>query len=140
MAYDMGQNRTAAAPEDRSIGELFGDLARETTTLIKQEVTLAKTERTDKAKRAGKDIGILAVGGAVAYAGFLTLIAAIVLLLSAMGLAHWVSALLVGLVVVAVGAGMLMKALGDLKQVDPTPHQTLETLREDTECAREQAR
>ena len=138
MAYEMGQNRPAA--DDKSIGELFGDLARETSTLIKQEVTLAKSEMSEKAKRAGKDVGILAVGGAVAYAGFLTLIAAIVLLISAMGLAHWASALLVGLVITAAGAGMLMKALGDLRQVDPVPHQTMETLREDKEWAREQAR
>lgn len=137
MAYEIGQDRPAA--EEKSIGELFGDLARETSTLLKQEVTLAKNEMADKARRAGKDVGILAVGGAVAYAGFLTLIAALVLLISAMGLTPWVSALLVGLVVVAIGAGMLMKALGDLRQVDPTPHQTLETLREDKEWAREQA-
>ena len=65
--------------QDRSLGELFADLMRETTTLIRQEVALAKSEMSQKAVSIGKDIGFLAAGGAVAYAGLLAIVAAIIL-------------------------------------------------------------
>ena len=55
--------------DDRSLGELFSELAQETSTLVRQEVQLAKTEMGQKASRVGKDVGFLAAGGAVAYAG-----------------------------------------------------------------------
>lgn len=140
MSYEVSPNRPAAAAEERSLGELFGDLARETSTLVKQEVGLAKTELTEKATRVGKDVGYLAMGGAVAYAGMLTLIAALVLILTAIGLPIWASALLVGLVVAGVGGSMAMKGLKQLKNVDPVPHQTVETLKEDKEWAKQQVR
>jgi len=54
--------------DDRSLGDLFGDLARDMGTLVSQEVALARTEITDKATRVGKDVAMLAVGGLVAYA------------------------------------------------------------------------
>ena len=44
--------------DERSLGELFGDLARDTATLVSQEVTLAKTEMTAKAKTAGTHIAV----------------------------------------------------------------------------------
>lgn len=68
--------------DDRSLGELVGDLSRETRTLVRQEVALAKTELTQTATEVGKDVGFLAVGGAVAYAGFLAILAAIILALA----------------------------------------------------------
>lgn len=138
MSYEVRPNRPAA--EERSLGELFADLARETSTLVKQEVSLAKNEMTEKATRVGKDVGYLAMGGAVAYAGVLTLIAAVVLILTAIGLPSWASALLVGLAVAGVGGGMASKGLKQLKNVDPVPHQTVETLKEDTEWAKQQVR
>ncbi len=54
---------------ERSVGELFAELSRDMATLVRQEVHLAKTEVSQKASQMGKDIGFLAVGGAVAYAG-----------------------------------------------------------------------
>jgi hypothetical protein len=61
----------STSQDDRSLGELFSALATDTSTLVRQEVELAKTEMTQKATRVGKDIGFLLAGGAVAYAGFL---------------------------------------------------------------------
>lgn len=49
--------------DDRSIGELFAELAQESATLVRQEVQLAKTEMSQKASRVGKDVGFLAAGG-----------------------------------------------------------------------------
>lgn len=115
---------------DRSLGELFGDLSRETSTLVRQEVTLAKTELTQTASKVGKDIGFLVVGGAVAYAGVLVLLAAAVLVL-AIVLPAWLAALIVGLVVAGIGYGLVRRGLAALKSVDMAPRQTIETLKED---------
>ena len=60
--------------DDRSLGELFSDLARETGDLVKKEVTLARVEMTQKVTKLGKDAAMLAVGGMVLYAGLLTIL------------------------------------------------------------------
>lgn len=124
--------------DDRSLGELFAELARETSTLVRQEVNLARTEMTQKATRIGKDVGTLAAGGAIAYAGLLALIAAAILGLIGLGLPSWAAALIVGLVVVGIGFILIQRGREALKQEDLTPRQTIETLKEDAAWAKEQ--
>jgi len=131
--------QTSRGRDERSLGELLGELARETATLVRQEVALAKVEMTQKATEVGKDIGFLAVGGAVAYAGLLALIAAVIYFLAeVVGLPLWVSALIVGLVVAAIGGFLVRKGLDALKQQDLTPRETVRTLQEDAEWAKQQ--
>ncbi len=85
--------------EDRSLGELFAEMAQETSTLVRQEVTLAKAEMSQKASRVGKHVGVLAAGGAVAYAGFLAIIAGAIYLLADIDVVPlWLAAFLVGIV------------------------------------------
>lgn len=129
-------NGTAAA--DKSLGELFADLSRETSTLVRQEVELAKTEMSKKAAEVGKDVGFLAAGGMVAYAGFLALIAAAIIALGQLGLPWWISAALVGLVVAGIGGYLVMQGLTNLKNISLAPTQTLETLQEDAQWAKSQ--
>ena len=131
---------TEQPPGDRSLGELLAELMRETTTLVRQEVTLAKNEMTQKAADAGKNVGALAVGGAVAYAGLLAIIAAVILILIRVGMPAWGAALLVGVVVAAVGGALVSKGLAALKRQDLMPRQTVETLKEDAQWAKEQTR
>lgn len=128
------------AGDDRSLGDLFAELIRETTTLIRQEIALAKTEMTHKASRVGRDIASLAVGGAIAYAGFLVILAGVVFLLAQLGLPLWVAALLVGAVVAIVGYVLVQRGLAALKREDLAPRQTIETLKEDTQWVKEQMR
>jgi len=131
----MSQNR-----DDLSLGELFGELARETSTLVRQEVALARTELSQKAGAIGKDLGFLAVGGAIAYAGLLAIIAAVIIALATIGLPWWLSALLVGLVVAGIGFFLVQRGLGAIRQEGLAPRQTLDTLKEDAEWVKEQAR
>jgi xanthine/uracil permease len=132
------QARGGERREERSLGELFGDLARETGTLVRQEVQLAKTEATQTASRVGRDLGFLAVGGLVAYAGLLGLLAAATLGLVAAGLDPWLAALLVGAVVTVVGYLLVRRGLNALKHEDLAPRQTVETLKEDAQWAKQQ--
>ena len=129
--YEIAQP-TPSSPrpsDDRSIGELIGDLTRETTQLVRQEINLAKTEMTVKAIKVGKDIGLIAAGGVLAFAGALTLVAFLVLALIRLGLAPWLSALLVGAVLAGIGGTLAMNGLAELKEVDLVPHQAVEALK-----------
>lgn len=125
------------ARDDRSLGELFSELVQETSTLVRQEVNLAKTEVSQKASRAGKHIGTLAAGGAVAYAGLLAILAGVIVLLDEV-MPLWLSALLVGLVVAGVGYFLVRRGLDALKREDLSPQQTIETLKEDQQWAKDQ--
>jgi L-asparagine transporter-like permease len=120
--------------DDRSLGDLFADLSRETTTLVRQEINLAKTEMTQKATRAGKEAGFLVAGGAVVYAGVLAILAAIILALGQAGVPWWLSALIVGAVVVGIGYVLIRRGLDNLKHEDMTPRQTMDTIKGDIDA------
>jgi uncharacterized membrane protein YqjE len=124
---------------DRSIGELITRLSRETVTLVRKEVQLAKAEMSQKASRVGKNVGFLVVGGVVAYTGLLALVAAVILVLGLV-IPYWLSAAIVGFVIAVIGAILVVKGANTLRQEDPTPQETVETLQEDREWLRDQTR
>lgn len=140
MAHQLTSEERSAQDgqsSDRSLGELFSELTKETTDLVRKEVALAKTELSHKAAHVGKDVGFLAGGALVAYAGFLTLIAAVVLGLGN-AIPLWLSALIVGAVVIAVGGALVYMGMNQLKRLDLAPKQTLETIKEDAQWAKQQ--
>jgi len=118
------------AKEDRSLGDLFAQLANETSTLVRQEVALAQTELTHKATKVGKNVGFLAVGGAVAYAGVLAMIAGVIILLARV-IPVWASALALGAVIAVAAYFMISSAIASLRKTDPVPRNTIETIKED---------
>jgi hypothetical protein len=105
--------------------------------LVRQEVGLATTEMTYKATQAARDVAVVGVGGLVAYAGLLAILAALIIGLEAMGLNWWQSALIVGVVVAALGAVLVQRGLAALKNTDLAPRETLETLKEDAQWAKD---
>ena len=123
--------------DQRSLGTLFAELSTETSTLIRDEVALAKAEMSQKVAGVGMDVGRLMAGGAVAYAGLLALIAALILALGE-ALPMWLSALLVGIAVAAVGAVLVRSGLARLKERNPLPEQTIQTLKEDAQWLKNQ--
>jgi hypothetical protein len=124
--------------DERSLGDLFSDLARETSTLVRQEVQLAKAELTHSATEAGRGVAMLAAGGLVAYAGLIFVLLAVVYGLIESGMDPWLSALIVGLVVIAIGAIMLLRGRESLKPDNLAPRKTVETLKEDRAWVQEQ--
>jgi predicted phage tail protein len=122
-----------------SVGELLKVLTRETGTLVRQEVQLASAEMRQKVERGTHDVGIVALGGAVAHAGFLVLLGA-----ALVALLPWVSivmaALLVGGVAFLSGIVLLVSGLSRLKKLDVTPEKTVTTLRQDKTWLKEQFR
>ncbi len=123
----------------RPIGELFRELATETSTLVRQEVKLATTELTEKATYAGKQAGYVAVGSLLGALSLLALMAALILGLGNV-MALWESALLVGAVVAVVAYVVIHHGISALKKLDPAPAQTVLSLKENKKWVQEQVR
>jgi fatty acid desaturase len=127
-----------AEKDDRTLGELFAELSRDTATLVRKEVELARVELTTKAARVGRHVAYLAVGGAVAYAGVLVLAAALVMLLELAGLTWWASALIVGIGIALVGYLFVQRGLSALQKENLAPTETIETMKENAAWAKGQ--
>ncbi|HYC01771.1 MAG TPA: phage holin family protein [Azospirillaceae bacterium] len=128
---------SATQHEERPLTALFSDLAGETSSLIRKELELAKTEISEKASQAGKGAASLAMGGAIAFAGVLFLLAALVLILDLV-LPTWAAALIVGLVVVGVGYGLVAAGKKKLTAKNLVPKRTIETIKDDGRWAKSQ--
>jgi hypothetical protein len=123
--------------EDRSIGELFSQLSHDLGVLVRQEAELAKTEMSAKLTRLGGNVASLAVGGVVAFVGAQALVAAIILVLAEIGIAPWLSALIVGALLAIAGFMMVQKARAAMKDVNLKPKRTIESLKDDVQWAKE---
>lgn len=129
---------TAAEHRDtsRSLGELFSELTADLSTLMRKEIQLAQAEMTEKLSAATRSVVLIAAGGLIAYAGLLGLLAALVIALGGL-MPYWLSALLVGLVVVIVGAVLVQSGRSSLAHLHVVPEKTVETLKENTEMVKE---
>lgn len=130
----MNENR---AMENKPLGDLFSDLAGEMSELVRKEVALAKLEVGQKARHVGKNVGYLVVGGAVAYAAMLAIIAGIIMLMDKV-MPNWGAAFVVGVVVGIIGWLLIGKARAALQATDVTPQQTVESLKEDAAWVKQQ--
>ncbi len=119
------------------VAALLADLAGETSTLVRQEIALFKAELSEKLTRTGIGAASLAAGGVIAFSGWFALLAAAILGLSLV-LAPWLSALIVGVIVIALGAGLAWFGKSRLKADALVPHRTLNSLREDQAWIRDQ--
>jgi hypothetical protein len=126
---------------DRPIGELLKQLSQETTTLVKQELDLAKAEMAQKGKSAGAGAGFLG-GGAVFGLGAFGALTACLIALLATALDHvWLSALIVAAVYGAIAGFLALQGRDKLQEASPpAPQQTVETVKEDVEWAKTQTR
>jgi len=136
----MPTNNGDSAPlRDRPIGEIAGELTRDLSLLVRQELELAKAEMAQKGKVAAPGLEMLGAAGAVGLmaAGALTACAVLVL---AIFLAEWLAALVVG-VVLAAAAYLLVKRGKEQvgKAGAPIPEQTIETVKEDVKWAKTRA-
>ena len=127
-----------ARNSDKSLGELFAELSQDTATLIRKEVELARVEMTTRASRAARHAAYIAVGGAIAYAGLLAIVAALVIILQAIGLVWWASAAIVGIVVALIGYLFVQRGISALQRESLTPTETIQTLKEDAAWAKGQ--
>lgn len=126
--------------EGRSLLGLFGDLWRETTTLVHNEAELAKAEFSEKVSQVTTGAGEIAAGGAILFAGFIVLLFAAVGALELMipsEHAIWMAPLIVGLVVMIVGYIALARGKKQMKAESLAPQRTLDSLKRDARLAKE---
>lgn len=117
--------------DNRSIGDLLAELSRETSQLVRKEVELATTEMSAKARQAGGHVGVAAAGGALAHAGLLVFLAALVLALSEMGVTPWLSALIISLLTIGVGYLLVNRGRAGLRTTSVAPTRAMESVKED---------
>jgi hypothetical protein len=122
---------------DASLGELFAHLTSDLSGLLRDEIDLAKVEIKDEVVKAGRAGGMFGVAGVAALMTALLLSFA-----AAWGLAEVMAAgwafLIVG-VVWGIGAAVLyLQGRQQMQRIDPTPHDTVETLKEDVQWAKKQ--
>ncbi len=125
--------------ELQSLGDLFAKLTHEMRTLVVQELRLARTEVSEKVTQVERGVSALALGGAILFAGLLTIIACAVIAL-ALVVQLWLSALIVGLVVSAIGFFMVASGRESLKKENLELKRTRESLKEDRQWAKAQIR
>ena len=125
--------------EERSLGELFGELTDEVRTLFRQEVALARAEVNSKVSHLSSDAIRIGIGAAVAFVAFQALVATGIIALDLI-LPLWLSALIVGVVLAIVGYALIQQGMNDIKRRGVTPTQTIDSLKEDREWLQDQIR
>ncbi len=131
-----GSHVTTGASEGRSLGEIVGDLSNDLTTLVKQEIELAKTEAKAEAAKAGKGIGLFGGAGVTGHLALIFLSLTLMFLLDS-----WMhtalAALIVAVLWLAAAGVMAMVGRKELKSMNPKLETTQKTLKEDAAWAKE---
>jgi hypothetical protein len=130
---------TPEQERNRSLIGLFSDLFRETSTLVHEEVQLARVEISEKVSQLGSGVAAIGAGGAILFAGFIVLLFAAVNAL-AMFLppehAAWLAPLIIGLIVMIIGYIALSKGRKEFKAENLKPSRTMDSLRRDTQVVK----
>ena len=128
----VGSNKTTA--------ELVTDLTQEMSTLIHQEMELAKRELTEKGKRAGIGAGMFGAAGLIAFLALGCLTATIIAALQ-LAISVWLAALLVGVAYLLVAGSLFVFGRTQVRRATPPlPKQAVESTKEDVAWLRTQAK
>ena len=121
---------------DRPIGELLKQLSNETTTLVRQELELAKAEVAQKGQKAGKGAGMFGGAGVVGFLAAMALTAALIMGLDK-AMPNWLAALIVGLVYAAIAGILALQGRNKIQEaVPPVPEQAADSVKEDVQWAK----
>lgn len=121
---------------DRPIGDLVGELATQTSTLVRQEIELARLELTEKGKKAGAGAGMFGGAGLMGVFGFGALTASLILALATV-IEAWLAALVIAVVYFAVAGVLALAGRSKTRQATPlAPEQAIETTKEDIAVAK----
>jgi MFS family permease len=133
----IDQERTTEA--DRPIGELVQQVAQQTSTLVRQELELARAELTRTGKQAGATAGMFGAAGLVALFACGALVAAAILGL-ATAVAGWLAALIVAAALGVVAGILALSGRGSARRIHPVPEETVSTLQEDVRYVKDRAK
>jgi Putative Actinobacterial Holin-X, holin superfamily III len=148
MRSNPTDNYSEPAAGDRSsLAALFTGLTREISTLIRQEVALARTEVAEKVGQVKAAIVSLGAGGALLLVGLFFLFQALAFGVAALlenwldaRVVVWLAPLLVGALALLIGGAVLRSGLSNLASTDLAPRRTADTLRRDKDLVKEHTR
>ena len=126
------QHDRAEEVSETSVGELIGNISNDLSQLFRQEVELAKAELKQEATKAGKAAGMLGGAGLAGYMVIVLLSFALVFALSNVMDPGW-AALIVAVIWAIIGAVLYANGRKKLKNVDPVPRRTVDTIKEDAQ-------
>ena len=133
----VAQGNSSSTSSTRSLGEIVGDITQDLSTLIRQEMDLAKSEMKREVTKLGKGAGMFGGAGATGYLTLIFLSLALVHLLD-----NWMpvelAALVVALLWGIVTAALALKGRQEIKNANPELPVTQQTLKEDAQWARTQ--
>ena len=142
-APDTGGGSARVQPEprpdvsQRSVGELISEVTQDLTTLLSQEVALAKAELRVEAGKAGKTAGAFGAAGAAGYFALLFASWTLLFALHALFDSYTWAALVVTLLYAVAGAVLFSRAKKTAKTINPTPEKTVQTVKEDVQWAQD---
>lgn len=139
----MGHTASGPQPalgQERSVGELVKQMSEQVSVLVRDELKLAQLEMTRKGKEAGTGAGLMGGGGLIALYGVGCLVACAIIALSGV-LAAWLSALIVGAVLLVAAAIVAQAGRSRLrKAAPPMPEQAMDSIKTDVEEVKERVR
>jgi uncharacterized membrane protein YqjE len=125
---------------ERSTGDLLKELSDHTTTLVKQEIDLAKAELSEKGKKAGKGAGMFGGAGLFGVFSFAALTTCIIAALES-PLNLWLAALIVAVAYAAIAGVLALQGRNKVQEAGPpVPEQATESVKEDVEWAKTRAK
>jgi uncharacterized membrane protein len=125
--------------EERSLGDLFVGLTDDMSTLMRQEIQLAKAETMKTVSKAMRSTIMMVAGGLLAYAGLIVLLIAVAIAVGAV-MPYWLSSLLVAIVAIVVGAILIQSGRSTIQELTIVPEKSVESIKEDAEWVKEQVR
>jgi Putative Actinobacterial Holin-X, holin superfamily III len=125
-----------AARSERPLVGLLSDLARDVALLVRQEIALARAELIEAYRPLAGDLGLVAGGALIAFAGFLVLLAAAVLALDQV-IEPWLAALIVGGATLVIGIALAVVGRNRLRATSLLPQRAIRSVLGDAKWAKE---
>jgi uncharacterized membrane protein YqjE len=138
IRFERGRNGSSAPRDEPPIGDLFRRLSDDASRLVRQEIALAKVELRESVSVLGKSAVKVGIAAGVALLGALAAVAFLIVGLGDLIDNYWLSALIVSAVLLAIAAVMGKGAMNDLKGHEMKPAQTIDTLRDDADWAKQE--
>jgi uncharacterized membrane protein YqjE len=132
----MAENGNQNDLRERPIGDLLKQLSQETTTLVKQELDLAKAEVAQKGQQAGKGAGMFGGAGVMGFLALAALTAALIMAIDK-AVPNWAAALIVAAVYALIAGVLALQGRNKVKEATPpVPEQAVESVKEDVQWAK----
>jgi uncharacterized membrane protein YqjE len=124
---------------EEPVSVLLKRFGQDASTLVRQEITLAKLEMRESAKGLAKDAGKLGTAAGLGLFGGFALLAFVIVGLGDLINNYWLSALIVAVLLLGAAAVMAKGALAHMKKNNLKPEETVQTLIEDKRWAKREA-